>query len=129
MHMLNVSVYQLIWYGLKSFMPRHANFKIPYFREWFPRKLFFFEFNLTYCDLCSQYIKVRKLFKGGKYSRVDTIRGNTVVWDIDRLSSVTTTKSLAQHQIQSIDERESQIPPHPLILRKRSSYNGNPSMV
>ena len=31
-----------------------------------------------------------------------------VVWDIDRLdrlSSVTTTKSLVQHQIQSIDEK------------------------
>ena len=27
------------------------------------------------------------------------------VWDIDRLSSVTTTKSLVQHQIQSIDEK------------------------
>ena len=31
-----------------------------------------------YCDLCSQYIQVRKLFKGGNYSRAETIRGNTV---------------------------------------------------
>ena len=31
-----------------------------------------------YCDLCLQYIKVRKLFKGGNYSRAETIRGNTV---------------------------------------------------
>ena len=31
--------------------------------------LFFFEFGLMYCDLLSQYIKVRKLFKGGNYSR------------------------------------------------------------
>ena len=32
-----------------------------------------------YCDLWTQYIKVRKLFKGGNYSRAETIRGNTVV--------------------------------------------------
>ena len=31
-----------------------------------------------YCDLSSQYIQVRKLFKGGNYSRVETIRGNTI---------------------------------------------------
>ena len=31
-----------------------------------------------YCDLSSQYIQVRKLFKGGNYSREETIRGNTV---------------------------------------------------
>jgi hypothetical protein len=41
-------------------------------------KLFFFEFGLMYCDLWLQYIKVRKLFKGGNYSREETIRGNTV---------------------------------------------------
>ena len=35
-----------------------------------------------YCDLWSQYINVRKLFKGGNYSRAETIWGNTVV-DID----------------------------------------------
>ena len=29
-------------------------------------------------DLWSQYIKVWKLFKGGNYSRAETIRGNTV---------------------------------------------------
>ena len=33
------------------------------------RKLFLFEFYLMYCDLCSQYIQVRKLFKGGNYMR------------------------------------------------------------
>ena len=42
------------------------------------RKLFFFEFNLMYCDLWQQYIQVRKLFKRGNYSRAETIRGNTV---------------------------------------------------
>ena len=31
-----------------------------------------------YCDLWWQYIQVRKLFKGGNYSRAETIRGNTV---------------------------------------------------
>ena len=31
-----------------------------------------------YYDLWSQYIQVRKLFKGGKYSMAETIRGNTV---------------------------------------------------
>jgi hypothetical protein len=30
---------------------------------------FFFEFGLMYCDLWLQYIQVRKLFKGGNYSR------------------------------------------------------------
>ena len=43
----------------------------------FPQ-LFFFDFCLMYCDLWSQYINVRKLFKGGKYSRAETIWGNTV---------------------------------------------------
>ena len=32
-----------------------------------------------YCDLWSQYIQVRKLFKGGNYSRVETIHGNMVI--------------------------------------------------
>ena len=31
-----------------------------------------------YCDLWLQYIQVRKLFKGGNYSRAETIPGNTV---------------------------------------------------
>ena len=31
-----------------------------------------------YCDLWLQYIKVRKLFKGENYSRVETIRGSSV---------------------------------------------------
>ena len=37
-----------------------------------------------YCDLWWQYIKVRKLFKGGNYSREETIRRNTVfiIWII-----------------------------------------------
>ena len=30
-----------------------------------------------YCDHWSQYIQVRKLFKGGNYSRAETIRENT----------------------------------------------------
>ena len=35
--------------------------------------------NLTlYTVSVSQYIQVRKLFKGGNYSRAETIRGNTV---------------------------------------------------
>ena len=44
---------------------------LPYFREQFPRKLFFFEFNLMYCDLWSgaETIQGRKLLKGGNYSR------------------------------------------------------------
>ena len=33
-----------------------------------------------YCDLWSQYINVRKLFKGGNYLRAETIWGNTVLW-------------------------------------------------
>ena len=37
---------------------------LPYFREQFPQKLFFFYFGLW-----SQYINMRKLFKGGNYSR------------------------------------------------------------
>ena len=39
----------------------------------FPRivsaETIFFESNLMYCDLSSQYIQVRKLFKGVNYSR------------------------------------------------------------
>ena len=35
---------------------------------------------LSVCGLCSQYIQVRKLFKGGNYSRAETIRGNTVCY-------------------------------------------------
>ena len=38
-----------------------------------------------YCDLCSQYIQVRKLFKGGNYSRAETIRGN-MVFEIPRFN-------------------------------------------
>ena len=56
----------------------YQDIQVPYFREQFPRKLFFFEFNLMYCDLWLQYIQVRKLFKGGNYSRAETICGNTV---------------------------------------------------
>ena len=36
-----------------------------------------------YCDLCSQYIQMRTLFKGGNYSRVETICGNTVFTILD----------------------------------------------
>ena len=34
-----------------------------------------------YCDLWKQYIQVRKLLKGGNYSRAETIGGNTVSKD------------------------------------------------
>ena len=57
---------------------RHKNKNITYFRDYFPRKLFVFESNLMYCDLWLQHIQVRKLFKGGNYSKAETIRGNTV---------------------------------------------------
>ena len=48
------------------------------FPQIIPWKLFFFEFSLIYCDLWPQYIQVQKPFKGGNYSRVESIRGNTV---------------------------------------------------
>ena len=32
-----------------------------------------------HCDLWSKYIKKRKLFRGGNYSRAETIGGNTVL--------------------------------------------------
>ena len=35
----------------------------------------------------SQYIKVRKLLKGGNYSRAETIRGNTVLENFGPLRS------------------------------------------
>ena len=38
----------------------------------------FFEFGLMYSDL------LPKLFKGGNYSRAETIRGNTVFENVDR---------------------------------------------
>ena len=44
-----------------------------------------------YCDLWLQYKTVRKLFKGGNYSRAETIRGNTV------FLSLTLTQSLTIH--------------------------------
>ena len=50
---------------------RHHWIHVPYFREQFPQKLFFFEFGLIYID-------VRKLFKGGNYLRAETIPGNTL---------------------------------------------------
>ena len=45
-------------------------YNIPYFRKWFPRKLFFFEVGLMYCDLWWQYIKVRKLFAEIRYMTI-----------------------------------------------------------
>jgi hypothetical protein len=45
--------------------PLHSIFYLLYFCKYFPRKLFFFEFGLMYCE----YTKVRKLFKGGNYLR------------------------------------------------------------
>ena len=41
----------------------------------------------------SQYIKVRKLFKGGNYSRAVTIRGNTVVKSYHLISFKSQTRS------------------------------------
>ena len=68
---------------------------IPYFREQFPRKLFFFEFNLMYCDLWQQYIQVRKLFKGGNYSRkYDSL---FVLFQINLTLNFITQFTLAQH--------------------------------
>ena len=69
-------------------MQDHSNFSIA--DTVVPRivfaKTFFIEFNLMYCDLCSQYIQVQKLFKGGNYSRA--IRGNTV-FEIDPCETLT----------------------------------------
>ena len=50
---------------------RMYSVELPYFRNQFPRKLFFFEFGLIYW---SQYIKARKLFNGENYSRAESIR-------------------------------------------------------
>ena len=41
--------------------------------------ILFWLLPLMYCDLWLQYINVRKLFKGGNYSRAETIWGNTVL--------------------------------------------------
>ena len=46
-----------------------------YFLIQFPWKIFFLNLEIQR----SHYIKVRKLFKGGNYSRAETIRGNTVL--------------------------------------------------
>ena len=35
-----------------------------------------------YCDLWTQYIQVRKLFKGGNYSRAETIQGQKLFAEI-----------------------------------------------
>ena len=68
-----------ILYYIPNSTPK-ISFKFLYtvFPRIFPRKLFFLDFNLMYCDLWSHYIQVQKLFKGGNYSRAETIRGNTV---------------------------------------------------
>ena len=47
-----------------SYRISEAFFKIPYFREQFPRNLFFFEFILMYCDQ-----------RCGNYSREETTQG------------------------------------------------------
>ena len=67
---------------------------LPYFREYFPRKLFFFEFNLMYCDLWTQYIQVRKLFKGGNYLRKYGIY-ILFFFQFDKMSNVTGSAGLA----------------------------------
>ena len=65
-----------MWTAVNKVTRQYFYQQKPYFRESFPWKLFFFEFNLMYSDLWSQFIQVRKLFKGGNYSRAETIRGN-----------------------------------------------------
>ena len=67
-----------------------------------------------YCDLQSQYIQVRKLFKGGNYSRAETIRGNTVT-----IFSVTPN---IQHYLQVFMLNENVIPRNQIeIVSKLSS--------
>ena len=46
--------------------------KLPYFREQFPRKLFFFEFCLMYCD--QRYIKERKIFTKIRYPKYRSVK-------------------------------------------------------
>ena len=66
------------------------NDQLPYIRKQPPQKLFFFEFvqfflvSALICLLYSENLnsfltRVRKLFRGGNYSREETIRGNTVI--------------------------------------------------
>ena len=53
-----------------------------------------------YCDLWSQYIQVRKLFKGGNYSRAETIRGSTVIPYSSRLLTlINSIKSIGKGAI------------------------------
>ena len=49
------------------------------FGQFMVPQLIFFEIDLMNSDQRSQYIKVRKLFKGGNYSRAETISGNTIL--------------------------------------------------
>ena len=86
---------ELSWHIQKLRPLNHIFFRnIPYFLIQFPRKLFFFEFNLMYCDLWLQCIQVRKLFKGGNYSRAETIRGNTVFKVVEQLNKLYKLKKL-----------------------------------
>ena len=51
--------------------------------------------HITY-DQRSQYIYMRKLFKGGNYSRAETIWGNTVPWKVGSQTKMCKYKN--QHQ-------------------------------
>ena len=55
-----------------------------------------------YCDLVTQYIQVRKLFKGGNYSRTETIRGNTVYQYQNLIFSFTWAGVVAFHKSDKI---------------------------
>ena len=76
-----------------------------------------------YCDLWLQYINVRKLFKGGNYSRAETIWGNTVYYF--SLSQCATSryfgeilqKNFQLRKANWIDNRNTMI----VVLRSQSS--------
>ena len=64
-------MYHLLW-------TTNRNLEYRIYANSFRGNYSFLNFILMYCDLCSQYIQVRKLSKGGNHSRAETIRGNTV---------------------------------------------------
>ena len=65
-----ISLVRSIWYFFLFSFPQNE------------RKIYYF------CSVRSQYINVKKLFKGGNYSRAETIWGNTVIF-FDPLSIFT----------------------------------------
>ena len=67
----------------------------------FPRKLFFFEFNLMYCDHTgAETIQGRKLFKGGNYLRKYGHRNFEKDLAIGGLSSESFSKQPTQHIVE-----------------------------